>query len=38
MPFLVNNIDVTVNANALYGLASFLLTSKDLDAITEIYN
>lgn len=38
MPFYVNNIDVTVNANALYGLASFLLTSKDIDAIEEIYD
>jgi len=31
MPFSVNNVDMTVNANSLFGLASFLLTSKDID-------
>ena len=26
MPLYMNNIDVTVNANSLYGLASLLMT------------
>lgn len=29
MPFNVNNIDLTVNANSLFGLATFLMNYND---------
>lgn len=36
MPFNVNNVDVTVNANALYGLITHILNS-DSKSVQEIY-
>ena len=33
MPFNTNNVDLTVNANALFGVSQFLLYHQDADKI-----
>eukprot|EP01016_Furgasonia_blochmanni_P056458 TRINITY_DN962_c0_g1_i3.p2 TRINITY_DN962_c0_g1~~TRINITY_DN962_c0_g1_i3.p2 ORF type:complete len:662 (+),score=186.69 TRINITY_DN962_c0_g1_i3:110-2095(+) len=38
MPFHTNNVDLTVNANFLYGTSYFLLTQTDRELVKEVFD